>query len=545
MSRYTRSSIGNPSGLKPANNPGGQSATSRKRAGQNQSEDEPSTHTPKRNKNDSNDLRDHSGPLSLSNDTQEYMTPSRDLITTTSSSYFNKSLASQEKTDDSSNKKQSRVSSNQKFPPFRLLLDSTNGHLPTELSIIKEINKFTHLNCTYGRFTKSKDDRTHFLLYASTVNQFEFLLKKENWPKNINDKPYALELPNKTPASYSLIVRNIPPQWDAESFGEELKIQYPTIIRTVRLFRNGGIPLAKVRIDFSSHDVISKLLQAKRIVVDDSNLAFPIEPYVLPTKVLRCYNCQAFDDHVSAHCPFKDDPICFRCAQHHPYNPKCNNQIKCVHCSGDHMAGNPSCPVKQAKRKELNHLRESSKTANKSNQELSSIPSCKAVDKTITSAWQTNQVVSSVHADFSATNCTGIQPVSTNYVSSDNELFVNIIARLDNINCTMLDIKTQQDLLENKIERWNERITHNQNEIQRIYRCLRDTFMPMVLEFIKIVASDSKQSSKQNLTRIKGKLEECFSSLSSLSPENNHSKIINQRTASNSGDIATSPEYES
>jgi hypothetical protein len=75
---------------------------------------------------------------------------------------------------------------------------------------------------------------------------------------------------------------------------------------------------------------------------------------LLITRVLRCYNWQAYDNHIAAHCPNKDDLICFRCAQHHPYNSNCDNTIQCVHCKGDHIPGNLNCPVKLEKRHEKN-----------------------------------------------------------------------------------------------------------------------------------------------------------------------------------------------
>ncbi|CAF2603060.1 unnamed protein product [Rotaria sp. Silwood2] len=71
--------------------------------------------------------------------------------------------------------------------------------------------------------------------------------------------------------------------------------------------------------------------------INDDNTAFDVEPYLPPTRILRYYNCQVYDDHIAAHCPNKDNPVCFRCAQHHPHNPNCNNVIKCAHCQGDQI----------------------------------------------------------------------------------------------------------------------------------------------------------------------------------------------------------------
>ncbi|CAF2800958.1 unnamed protein product [Rotaria sp. Silwood2] len=74
------------------------------------------------------------------------------------------------------------------------------------------------------------------------------------------------------------------------------------------------------------------------MLLDDGNTAFDAERYLRPARILRYYNCQVYDDHIAAHSPKKDNPVCFRCAQHHPYISNCNNVIKCAHCQCDHMA---------------------------------------------------------------------------------------------------------------------------------------------------------------------------------------------------------------
>ncbi|CAM4823966.1 unnamed protein product [Rotaria magnacalcarata] len=108
----------------------------------------------------------------------------------------------------------------------------------------------------------------------------------------------------------------------------------------------GGRPILRIRVDFSTNKELSEILKIKRILLDDDNTAYTIEPYVPPSRILRCYICQQYDDHVAAHCPNKDKPICFKCGQQHNYNPECQNEICCAHCKGSHMAGNPSCRSK-------------------------------------------------------------------------------------------------------------------------------------------------------------------------------------------------------
>ncbi|CAF4182180.1 unnamed protein product [Rotaria sordida] len=147
----------------------------------------------------------------------------------------------------------------------------------------------------------------------------------------INNTKYKLDLSDKIPSSYSIVVENVPSQWSVQAFDNELKQHYPSIVRVVRLFISGGRPFSNVH---------------------DDNTAFDVQPYLPPTRILQYYNCQVYDDHIAAHCPNKDNPVRFRRAQHHSYKPNGNNVIKCAHHQGDHMTGNPSCPVNSEKRQE-------------------------------------------------------------------------------------------------------------------------------------------------------------------------------------------------
>ncbi|CAF4688563.1 unnamed protein product [Rotaria sp. Silwood2] len=185
-----------------------------------------------------------------------------------------------------------------------------------------------------------------YLLYCNTSVQFEYLLDKNKWPDKLCDCDYTFDLPRKIPSSYSVVMSNVPTQWDVQSFCDELKLQYKTIIKSERLYVRGGRPIPKIRIDFSSNKELSEILKNKHMLLDDCPTCYPIESYVPPPKVLRCYICQQYDDHVAAYCPNKDKPICFKCGQQHQYNPECQNEICCVHYKGDHMTGNPNCPKK-------------------------------------------------------------------------------------------------------------------------------------------------------------------------------------------------------
>ena len=233
------------------------------------------------------------------------------------------------------------------FPPFKI--NFVSSVVPSELAIIKDINKYCKISLSYGRFS-SMGNRKNFLLYANSNEQFERLLNKNLWPCTICACKFTLDIPFKVPTSYSLIATGIPAQWDLTDFELDVKKQYPSIIKVERMLARGGIPIAKVRIDFSSSEAVQKILKSKRLLLDDENTSFPVQQYYPPCKILRCYNCQQYNDHIAANCPHKNNPVCFRCGQNHSYNPNCSNKICCANCKEEHLAGNPSCRVKIAER---------------------------------------------------------------------------------------------------------------------------------------------------------------------------------------------------
>ncbi|CAF1266086.1 unnamed protein product [Adineta ricciae] len=233
------------------------------------------------------------------------------------------------------------------FPPFKI--NFVSDEVPSELAIIKDINKNCKISLSYGRFS-STGNKKSFLLYANSNDQFERLLNKNVWPITICSHDYILDIPSKVPTSYSLIATGVPAQWDLTDFELDVKKQHPSIIKVERMMVRGGTPISKVRIDFSSNQDVQKLLKCKRLLLDDENTSFMVQQYYPPFKILRCYNCQQYNDHVAANCPHKDNPVCFRCGQNHPYNPSCSNAICCANCGEEHLAGNPNCRVKIAER---------------------------------------------------------------------------------------------------------------------------------------------------------------------------------------------------
>ncbi len=79
----------------------------------------------------------------------------------------------------------------------------------------------------------------------------------------ISNTKYKFDLSNKIPSSYSIVVQDVPSQWSAKTFGNELKQHYPSMVRVVCVYMRGGRPLSKVRVDFPSYEDLSMILKSK------------------------------------------------------------------------------------------------------------------------------------------------------------------------------------------------------------------------------------------------------------------------------------------
>ena len=68
------------------------------------------------------------------------------------------------------------------------------------------------------------------------------------------------------------------------------------------------------------------------------------ERYLRQGQIKQCFNCQGYG-HEASVC--KKKPRCGKCAKDHPTNGCTNEQLQCVHCSGEHAAWHRECPRRQ------------------------------------------------------------------------------------------------------------------------------------------------------------------------------------------------------
>ncbi|CAF2034111.1 unnamed protein product [Rotaria magnacalcarata] len=379
------------------------------------------------------------------------------------------------------------------FPPFRLSFNDSK--LPSELSIIKDINRQCRISLSFGRYS-SFGKKNSFLIYANSADQYDRLMTKSIWPTMICDRNYVLDLPSKIPTSYSIVMLNVPVQWNIEELGNDIKNQYSTIVKVERFYVKGGKPISKVRINFSSSEELKSILKNKSILLDDANTSYKIEPYIPPTKILRCYNCQQYNDHTAINCPNKDKPICFRCGLNHPYNSNCQNKICCAHCRQEHMAGNPSCPNKIEERNKRNEELKSKNVHTQHQQQQKSLPS--------------------VWTEKSYEHLTSIYSPNTGMINANENVNMITIADISNkldVLMTKVDELSIKQLKTNKIvEKLHCTIYSCRQEIDQIRDFVFDTISPYLRELGDSFLIKCKTAEKDRLrtihTSFKEKLED-------------------------------------
>ena len=129
-----------------------------------------------------------------------------------------------------------------------------------------------------------------------------------NWSGKTCKVEYQLDLPIKISASHPIVVLNVPSQRNEHTLTLKRIKARLSIDRTgSSLFCRRRRPLNKVCLNFSTYTESSSILKSRHILLDDNNIAFTVEPYQASTRVLRHYNCQAYNDHIAAHSSNKSD----------------------------------------------------------------------------------------------------------------------------------------------------------------------------------------------------------------------------------------------
>lgn len=411
------------------------------------------------------------------------------------------------------------------FPPFKINFD--RNEVPSELAIIKAINKHCKISLSYGRYSRIGNKKS-FLLYANSNDQFERLLDKTIWPQTICSLDYIMNMPSKVPTSYSLIATGVPAQWDLNDFEREVKKQHPSIIRVERMLVRGGVPIPKVRIDFSSKADMQSILKINRLLLDDENTAFSVQQYYPPFKILRCYNCQQYNDHVAANCPRKENPVCFRCGENHTYNPNCTNKICCANCKGDHLAGNPNCRVKIEERSKC---KSNLVKSNGAQSNLTQVPS---------TVWPTttNQILPS----SSQPSTTVAAPSARGLLNLSSSPSSEISKKLDLILFKIDKLYVEHDDLRTNFNNVSHQLKSCQETINSIKTFLAEQICPLVVEVGEGMLSKRTDVFKKKLRPLISNFNKGLESLSK-SIEGNSNQLTSSRLRKSSSHESISEDF--
>ncbi|CAF3586516.1 unnamed protein product [Rotaria socialis] len=209
-----------------------------------------------------------------------------------------------------------------------------------------------------------------------------------------------------------------------------------------------------------------------------------IQPYSPPAKILRCFNCQQYNDHIAANCPRKDKPTCFRCGLNHRFNPNCSNKICCANCGQSRMAGSPSCPVKVEERRKYQQFSNNLPTiSNNNNNKVLHVKSTGA-----SGAWATNALKEHTQTQL----YTPVHNVTLNEypdpLSDINKKFDQIMNKMEQITNEQKNINASEAFLG----------AEKQTEQEK----LRPIFMKFKQQYEVIVEShDIKQNEKPILSK--------------------------------------------
>ena len=173
-------------------------------------------------------------------------------------------------------------------------------------------------------------------------------MDQSHWPPLLKVLKIKFQLPRTLPSEYSIVIRQFHKNWIEREVEQEMRTDYPSLVKLTRMFVKEDTPLNLVRADFHSISQVKQLLLKQVICI--GQLEHPIKPYHSPVRIEKCRKCHSHD-HTSATC--QAPQRCMRCSQQHSFKDGCNNEIKCANCGQSHYAGHSACPHVQKKRREI------------------------------------------------------------------------------------------------------------------------------------------------------------------------------------------------
>ena len=99
----------------------------------------------------------------------------------------------------------------------RFKIEFVNQQKPIEIHVLNELVKHSNkLNVSSASYSSYPQSRHVLLLFANDSSSYELLVEKSAWPKSICGLSFQVIYPNRIPMSYSIIVNQIPRDWNVD-----------------------------------------------------------------------------------------------------------------------------------------------------------------------------------------------------------------------------------------------------------------------------------------------------------------------------------------
>ncbi|CAF4200463.1 unnamed protein product, partial [Adineta steineri] len=173
----------------------------------------------------------------------------------------------------------------------------------------------------------------------------------------------------------------------------------------------------------------------------------------------------------------------------------CLQIVKCndIKCCGEHMAGNPSCPVKLEKRQEKNQRTK-----------ISNETSAATTQQQHKHAWNGKTKEHLFGAETTTNN-------ATPSIINNNNYQTDIVNMFEKINNTMLIIKQQQDDLKNKFDVIDMKFKSYNNDIIQMKYCIYEILCPLVEKIANPIESKTRGPYKETIQPLYIKLVDFIS----------------------------------
>ena len=183
------------------------------------------------------------------------------------------------------------------------------------------------------------------LIFVDSMESFAQLYDESSWPISIGEMNYTKQIPTHLPPQFSLVLRNIPRDYDTEQMLTDIQQTHHAVIGAHRILNAEKTPTSFIRLDIRCPKALADLLAKKFIYVNQER--FTITEYIAPAKVLLCNKCFQIG-HFHSTCK-NTMAICKRCGKEttdeNKHIESCNSTPCCIRCKGSHESNGHRCPV--------------------------------------------------------------------------------------------------------------------------------------------------------------------------------------------------------